>query len=88
MQRHAPLKPLWICAACAHPWPCGSARAELAADYAGETKWLAVDLADLLTEATADLTGLCPEPPDPAALYARFLGWVRHLAGNRARHPR
>ncbi|WFE40752.1 flavin reductase [Micromonospora sp. WMMD998] len=83
MQRHAPLKPFWICTACAHPWPCGEARAELAADYTGEARWLAVDMAGLLTEATADLTRLYPNPPDPEALHGRFLGWVRRLAATR-----
>ncbi|MFI2710848.1 flavin reductase [Micromonospora sp. NPDC018662] len=85
MQRHAPLKPLWICTACAHPWPCARAQVELAADYFGETTWLAVDMAELLNEATADLTRLCPNPPDPVALYGRFLGWVRRLTVDRSR---
>ncbi|WP_089155885.1 hypothetical protein [Micromonospora sp. NBS 11-29] len=85
MQRHAPLKPLWICTACAHLWPCTEARAELAADYAGEMVWLAVDMAELLHEASADLTRLCPNPPDSVALYGRFLGWVRRLIVDRTR---
>ncbi|MFI2710255.1 flavin reductase [Micromonospora sp. NPDC018662] len=86
MQRHAPVKPLWFCAACANPWPCGPARLELAAQYAGEPKWLAVDMAELLHEAIADLTRLNAEPPDGVAMYGRFLGWVRHLAVSRARN--
>ncbi|WFE42251.1 flavin reductase [Micromonospora sp. WMMD998] len=85
MQRHAPLKPLWICTACAHPWPCGPARLELTAEYAGEPQYLALDMAGLLNEATEDMTGLCPAPPDPLALYGRFLGWVRHLTVYRSR---
>ncbi|GGM62153.1 hypothetical protein GCM10011608_54100 [Micromonospora sonchi] len=78
-QRHAPLRPIWICTGCAHPWPCGPARVELLADYAGQRRDLAVDLAELLREATADLTRICPEPPDPVAAYARFLGWLRRV---------
>ncbi|MFI2709769.1 hypothetical protein ACH495_06515 [Micromonospora sp. NPDC018662] len=45
MWRHAPLKPIWICTACAHPWPCGPARLELAAQYASEPHYLALDMA-------------------------------------------
>ncbi|MEV0725637.1 flavin reductase [Micromonospora purpureochromogenes] len=79
MQRHAPLRPLWICTACAHPWPCGQARLRLVEEYAGQRRHLAVDLADLLREATADLTRICPRPPDPVAIYGRFLGWLRQV---------
>lgn len=78
-QRHAPLRPLWICTACAHPWPCAPARIALLAEYAGDRRSLALDLADLLQEATADLTRICPQPPDPAATYGRFLGWLRRV---------
>ncbi|WP_089157436.1 hypothetical protein [Micromonospora sp. NBS 11-29] len=65
---------------------CGPARLELAAQYAGEPRWLAVDMAELLHEAIADLTRLNAEPPAGVAMYGRFLGWVRHLAVNRARN--
>ncbi|BCJ59529.1 hypothetical protein Jiend_29510 [Micromonospora endophytica] len=49
MQRHAPVKPLWFCAACAYGWPCQQARAELLAEY-GTGRLLGLDMADLLTE--------------------------------------
>ncbi|GIJ29049.1 hypothetical protein Vqi01_42110 [Micromonospora qiuiae] len=75
MQRHAPVKPLWFCAACAHGWPCRQARAELLAEY-GTGRLLGLDMADLLTEATADLTRL-GAAPDPHHMHVRFLGWVR-----------
>ncbi|MET7864890.1 flavin reductase [Micromonospora taraxaci] len=85
-QRHAPVRPFWFCAADAQPWPCGQARVELAAEYAEDPKLLALDMAHCMVEATADLARLMPEPPDPVTTYGRFLGWVRHLAVNRARH--
>ncbi|MGC4793661.1 flavin reductase [Micromonospora saelicesensis] len=85
-QRHAPVRPFWFCAADAQPWPCGRARVELAAEYADEPRLLAVDMADCLGEATRDLCGLYPRPPEPVAMYGRFLGWVRHLAVNRFRN--
>ncbi|MGX4657246.1 flavin reductase [Micromonospora sp. SCSIO 07396] len=77
MQRHAPLKPIWVCTADALPWPCEQARLELVTHYEGERVNLAVDLAELFREAMADLTRICPEPPDPLATYSRFLGWIR-----------
>ncbi|MET8083143.1 flavin reductase [Micromonospora sp. NPDC005197] len=86
LQRHAPVRPFWFCAADAQPWPCGRARADLAGEYADEPRLLAVDMADCLGEATRDLCGLYPEPPNPVEMYARFLGWVRHLAINRFRN--
>lgn len=79
MNRHAPLRPIWICTGCAHPWPCEQARTELPAEYAGDRRNLAIDLADLLGEASRDLSRLYPNPPDPVQLYGRFLGWVRRL---------
>ncbi|MET8250549.1 flavin reductase [Micromonospora sp. NPDC005197] len=85
-QRHAPIRPLWGCAACAQTWPCEQARAELAAEYADEPKLLAFDMASCMVEASADLVRLLPDPPDPAELYARFMGFARHLAMNRPRN--
>ncbi|WP_406105406.1 flavin reductase [Micromonospora globbae] len=87
MQRHAPVRPIWICAACAYPWPCEQARAELTAEYADDPKLLAIDMAQCLAEANADLSRICPEqPPDGVETYARFLGWVRHLRINQHRN--
>ncbi|MGW4293393.1 flavin reductase [Micromonospora chersina] len=77
MQRHAPVKPLWFCAACAHPWPCGQGRLDLLSEYAGDRRSMAIDLADLLYEATRDLSRLYPKPPDAFGMYGRFLGWTR-----------
>lgn len=84
-QRHAPIRPLWGCAACLHNWPCEQALAELAAEYADDPQLLALDMASCMVEATADLVELLPTPPDPAALYTRFMGFARRLAVNRPR---
>lgn len=77
VQRHSPVKPIWICAACAHPWPCGQARLDLLVEYDGDRRTMAIDLADLLYAATNDLTRLYPKPPDGFEMYGRFLGWIR-----------
>ncbi|WP_233220220.1 hypothetical protein [Micromonospora sp. RP3T] len=57
---------------------------ELAAQYASEPHYLALDMAGLLNEAAEDLTRLNPTSPDPAALHGRFLGWIRHVTGARS----
>lgn len=88
MQRHAPLKPLWICTACAHPWPCEEARIGLLWEYNGDRRTMAIDLVGLLCEATDDLTRLYPKPPDPFTMYGRFLGWVRRLPANPSKDGR
>ncbi|MEN3613333.1 hypothetical protein [Plantactinospora sp. ZYX-F-223] len=76
--RHLPLRPLWICRGCGHPWPCATARLTLLSDYREDRVGLHVYLGSALYAATADLHRLNPNPgPDPAALHARFLGWVR-----------
>ncbi|MDG4792981.1 flavin reductase [Micromonospora sp. WMMD1082] len=79
MQRHAPVKPMWFCAACAHPWPCGVARLHLAAEYVGKGRAFAIEMAELLWEATADLERIGGNP-DGFELYGRFLGWIRRAS--------
>ncbi|MFE9200975.1 hypothetical protein [Micromonospora sp. NPDC007230] len=75
---HLPLRPLWLCRSCATPWPCAAARLTLVREYADDPVALAVYLCGVLHEATADLYLLHPnDPPDPAALFDRFLGWAR-----------
>ncbi|MBQ1017744.1 flavin reductase [Micromonospora sp. D93] len=86
LQRHAPIRRLWGCAACAQPWPCEAARAKLVEEYADDPKLLAMDMASCMVEAGIDLAELMPERPDPVALYGRFMGFVRHLAVNRHRN--
>lgn len=78
-QRHAPLKPLWVCTADLLNWPCENAKVELVADYEHDRRHLAVDLAALMRQATDDLTRLYSGPPDPAEMHIRFLGWLRSV---------
>ncbi|WP_405090482.1 hypothetical protein OG767_23105 [Micromonospora sp. NBC_01392] len=74
---HAPMRPLWICKCCAHPWPCAAARLALLAEYAGDRTALSVHLYGQLYDAAVDLHRLNPdEAPSPQALFARFVGWA------------
>ncbi|MEU1888450.1 hypothetical protein [Micromonospora sp. WMMD987] len=76
-RRHLPLRPLWLCRVCAGPWPCGTARLALVAEYAHDRAALHVHLCAVLHDAAADLYRLHPDTgPDPAALFTRFLAWV------------
>ena len=74
---HLPLRPLWLCRVCAGPWPCPVARLTLRQEYAHDRIALSIYLCTVLHDAAADLYRLNPQDgPDPAALYARFLGWA------------
>jgi hypothetical protein len=80
-REHLPLRPLWICRICAAAWPCAPARLSLWHEYAHDRVSLAIYLSGLLHEAAGDLYRLTPNPgPDPAELFARFLGWARRGA--------
>ncbi|MGI5212152.1 class I SAM-dependent methyltransferase [Plantactinospora sp. CA-290183] len=74
---HVPQRPLWLCRACARPWPCPTARHRLPVEYAADPVALHVYLASMLQDAIDDLCRLNPQPgPDPAGIYHRFLGWA------------
>ncbi|MET8066770.1 hypothetical protein [Micromonospora sp. NPDC005211] len=74
---HLPMRPLWICKRCAHPWPCAEARLALLAEYAGDRLALSVYLCGQLYDAARELHRLNPyEAPSPQALFARFVGWA------------
>lgn len=51
-----PLRPLWLCRACADPWPCANARLSLKAEYAQDRTSLCVYLGSMLYDACEDLT--------------------------------
>ncbi|MFC8846529.1 MULTISPECIES: hypothetical protein [unclassified Micromonospora] len=75
---HTALQPLWLCRACAAPWPCAVARLTLRREYTHDRVGLHVYLCAVLHEATADLYRLRPHDGlDPRALFDRFLGWAR-----------
>jgi hypothetical protein len=74
---HLPLRPLWLCRACAAPWPCAPARLGLLHEYAGDRVALLVYLGGLLHDAAGELHRLHPhDGPAPEQLFARFLGWA------------
>lgn len=74
---HLPLRPLWLCRACAAPWPCAPARLALLREYAEDRVALLVYLGGLLHDAAGHLHTLHPEDgPDPGQLFTRFLGWA------------
>jgi hypothetical protein len=70
------MRPLWLCRACAAPWPCATARLALTSEYADDRVALCVYLAGQLHDAATDLHTLNPhDAPEPSQLFARFLGW-------------
>ncbi|WP_347404837.1 hypothetical protein [Micromonospora sp. WMMD1102] len=75
---HLPRRPLWLCRACAAEWPCLTARSLLVVEYVVDPVGLSVYLATMLQAALEDHRRLSPDPgPDPARMYARFLGWAK-----------
>ncbi|MDG4785179.1 hypothetical protein O7626_04390 [Micromonospora sp. WMMD1102] len=74
---HLPQRPVWLCRACGVEWPCLAARSLLPLDHVRDPAGLTTWLAEAFAAAMGDLYLLNPEPgPDPARMYARFLGWV------------
>ncbi|MBQ0988950.1 hypothetical protein KBX08_02440 [Micromonospora sp. H61] len=62
----------------AAPWPGPVARLTLRQEYTHDRIGLSIYLCTVLHEAAADLYRLNPhDGPDPAALFARFVGWAR-----------
>ena len=73
---HTPLRPLWLCRRCGHPWPCGEARLALLQRWQGDRLGLSNYLAGAYREALSDLTKLNPhDGPSPADIFRRFLAW-------------
>jgi hypothetical protein len=74
---HIPLRPGWQCAGCETAWPCETAKIDLLAGYRSMRLSLSLYLAGLYIEAMNDLYVRANDslPPDPRALFERFLGW-------------
>lgn len=87
---HLSQRPIWLCRVCGAEWPCLTARTLLPIDHYADPLTLHAYLATMLQAALEDLHQLNPESgPDPARMYARFLGWVRpRLLITRARRLR
>ncbi|BFU47461.1 hypothetical protein KRMM14A1004_56980 [Krasilnikovia sp. MM14-A1004] len=71
---HLPARPGWSCEDCGQPWPCGSKRVALSAEYHGERVSLLIYLAFHLADAIDDFSQ--PDRGPVQDLYARFLGWI------------
>ncbi|GAA1802139.1 hypothetical protein [Planosporangium flavigriseum] len=69
---HLPQRPDWHCRACREDWPCLGARADLLTEYANTRPSLGMYLAAQMMDAVLDLGH-----PLDAAMYDRFLSWVR-----------
>jgi hypothetical protein len=67
---HIGERPQWNCVACGRPWPCPTAKAELAEEYGMPSSTLTFYLGSCLLEALEDWSG-----GTPVDLYERFLGW-------------
>lgn len=73
------MRPLWMCRNCGQPWPCGSARLSLLAEYEGNRAALILYLSAQLAEAR-DQLGQLGDNISPADLTDRFIGWARSRA--------
>lgn len=81
-QLHVPRRPLWLCRACAQPWPCGEARVRLIREYAHDRVALRIYLASRMHESIDDLLTLDPQgAPTAEAFFARFLAWAAPTPG-------
>jgi hypothetical protein len=73
---HTPLRPMWCCRACGHPWPCSMARLLFKVEYGRNKIGLSIYLSGLFYEATRDLYRLNPDDaPAPRDLFTRFVAW-------------
>jgi len=73
-------RPTWTCPACAQPWPCAPAKAQLIAEFRRRPSSLTIYMSACMGEALNDLATPGEAPPDD--LYERFVAWIRpSLAG-------
>nr|WP_240033329.1 hypothetical protein [Micromonospora globbae] len=82
---HTPIRPIWLCRACGHPWPCGDARLALLAEYERNRVSLFVYLAGALGDAADDLAKLRADVPSDGELFDRFLGWPKSSPAEKGR---
>ncbi|MFE9689507.1 hypothetical protein [Micromonospora sp. NPDC005806] len=83
---HLPLRPLWLCRRCGQPWPCGTAKLALVAEYQDAPVSLFLYLTGCLHDAIDDLLRLNASMTGSGAdMFDRFLGWpARHIHSYRA----
>lgn len=81
---HTPIRPIWLCRACGHPWPCGDAKLALLAEHERDRVSLFVYMAGCFGDAVDDLAKLRADAPSSADLLDRFLWWPKsRQAGKR-----
>lgn len=74
---HQPLRPVWLCRNCAHPWPCGQARLDLINQFRNDRAALPTYMGVMLNLAIRDFTKLDPNAvTDPEDLNQRFVRWT------------
>jgi hypothetical protein len=66
-------RPEWDCRVCGRPWPCATAKVEMAEQYRPVPSALNVYLGSCLLAAIDDWAAGSGGPP--ADLFERFLGW-------------
>ncbi|BBH65313.1 hypothetical protein ACTI_19980 [Actinoplanes sp. OR16] len=74
---HQAERPTWDCKTCGEPWPCATAKVELADQYHRFPHGLTIVIGSYLVEAIDDWATDTSRPPPN--LYARFLGWTDDL---------
>lgn len=74
--RHEPVRPIWLCARCGAPWPCGTAKLALLDEYRDNKTALTMYLVMQMEEARKSLAKL-DSGKEPDDLTDRFLNWTR-----------
>ena len=72
---HIAARPMWICRACEHPWPCADAKADLLHEFRNFPSVLAIYMSAQMHVAMEDLAARHGSPPGD--LFERFMSWLR-----------
>lgn len=69
---HPPTRPGWHCERCDVPWPCDTARMQLAEQYGADRVGLSMHLGGRMSLAVRELPNATP-----GELFERFVRWTR-----------
>lgn len=69
---HPPTRPGWHCERCDAPWPCDTARMQLAEQYGADRVGLSLHMGGRLVQAVRELPTTAP-----GELFERFVQWTR-----------
>lgn len=72
---HLPDRPSWLCRTCGDPWPCVTARTDLAHECSINSAAVGLYLRGSYLVASWDMRH-DQRQPDGAALYGRIIGWL------------